>query len=370
VFDPGTFPTGLRAAWADARQFLLAVRFAAPWALWLSLAPAALSVARWVGGRRLRGRLAAVGRPGAVAGLAARPAGGRLPGFLLFLGWTLLVVGAAGPRWGAGGEEGVAVGRDVVILLDISRSMWAADMAGRGTPERWQAAAAGATELVDAAARAGGHRVAVVLVATRPAVLVPLTTDADHLRLRLADLDARAPPAEVRPAEDAPSGTRLGAGIAAAVAAHDPRFPGYQDIVLVTDADDPAGDEEWRAGVAAARAAGIPVHVVGVGDPARDSFVLASNGEPLESVGPNGVPRQVQTRLNEAVASAIAAETGGAYLPARQGPVRLGEFFRARIEPHPTKELSDDRLPQPRDRAAWFLGPAAACFALAWLRQR
>jgi hypothetical protein len=49
---------------------------------------------------------------------------------------------------------------------------------------------------------------------------------------------------------------------------------------------------------------------------------------------------------------------------------RLGEFFRTKIEPNPTRELADDLLPQPRNRSPWFLGIAAALLMVAWVRER
>jgi Ca-activated chloride channel family protein len=369
--DLPTFQSGLHAAWADARQFLAAVRFARPGLLWLSLVPVAVSLVAWLAARRQRGRLLALGRPGAVAGLNTMPRRtNRLAGFALVLGWWALVLGLAGPRWGKGEGEGVAVGRDVVVVLDLSRSMWAADMSSPAAPERWEAAVAGAADLTDALQQGGGHRVALVVFAARPRVVVPLTTDFDHVRHKLAELNGRSPPAEVRPADDAAaSGTRIGAALAAAVEAHDPRFPGYQDVILVTDADDPADDREWQAGVTAARKAGIPVHVAGVGSPDRDSLIFRGDA-PLEVLNPAGVPVEVQTRLREGVAQAIAGEARGAYLPAHQEVPRLGEFFRTRIEPHPTREVSDDLLPQPRDRSAWFLAAAAGLLLFAWLRER
>src|SRR5690349_6051424 len=129
MIDLPHLQSGWHAFWADARQFLAAVKFARPGLLWLSLVPAVLSVVAYLAARRQRGALALVGRPAAVFGLLprhARPS--RLGRFALFLAWTLLVLGAAGPRWGQGGSDGVAVGRDVVVVLDQSRSMLAADM--------------------------------------------------------------------------------------------------------------------------------------------------------------------------------------------------------------------------------------------------
>lgn len=352
--------------WAEAKAFLAVVRFDAPDRLWLSLLPLAVTLVGWWVGRRHRKRAMLLGRPGAVAGLRAgpRPAG-RWSGLLLTLGWLALTLGAAGPRWGTATEDGIAVGRDVVVCVDLSRSMWTDDVSG----ERWKAAIAGTRELAEAATARGGHRIAVVVFAGRPKLLVPLTTDVEHVAHALAGLDARTPPAEVRPSETAPSGTRIGAAISAAVAAHDSRFPGYQDIILLTDADDPANDEEWRTGVSAARKAGVPVHVVGLGDPVTESLVFR-DGRPLEFTDPNGAAVPVQSRLHEDVARAIATEGRGVYLPARRDRPRLAEFFRQRIDGYPSKELSDDVLPRPPGRSAGFLLAAAGLFAIGWWRKR
>jgi Ca-activated chloride channel family protein len=371
MIDLLTAQTALPAAWSEAREFLADIRLARPGLLWLALLPVAVVVLGWLTAWRQRKRLLALGRPGTVAGLTIRPRRlGWLTALAALIGGWLLVVGLAGPQWGTTADEGVAVGRDVVLVLDLSRSMWAADMASAAAPERWQAAVAGAVDLVDAVQRSGGHRIGLVLFAARPRVVAPLTTDFDHVRQTLAIIDARIPPPETRPVgETAGSGTRIGAALRAAVAAHDSRFPGYQDIILVTDGDDPGDDREWLTGVTAARTAGIPVHVVGVGDPNRESLIF-HNGEPLEVVNEAGVAFPVQTRLHEDIAQAIADEARGVYLPARRDVPRLGEFFRTRIEPYPTRELADDLLPQPKDRAAWFFAAAAVVLFLTWLRER
>ncbi|OWK40438.1 vWA domain-containing protein [Fimbriiglobus ruber] len=354
--------------WADVRQFLAGVTFARPRLLWLSLVPAVLSVIALVAARRQRVVLGVLGRPAAVYGLLTRPGRpSRIGRLALFFAWGLLVFGAAGPRWGTGGADGVAVGRDVVIVLDLSRSMLADDTSGPRTRAELAIAAAG--DLIDALQIRGGHRAAVVVFAARAKLLVPLTTDYNHLRTKLADLDPANPPPEVRPTDDSKSGTRIGAALAAAVAAHDARFPGYQDIILISDGDDPADDREWVAGVSAARAAGIPVSTVGVGDPDQPSVVTV-RGQPLEFELQPGVPSPVQTKLHEDVMRAIAEESRGVYLPARRDLPRLGEFFRTKIEPNPSRDLTDDALPQPKDRSAWFLGIGLVCLAIGWLRER
>jgi len=348
-------PSGLGGLVTDVREFLAAIRFARPEMLWLFLLfPLFALTNRYATGRRRR----AVESIGHVAHLQTRlHTRRRWPGLAYPFAWAALILGLAGPRWGKSEEPGVAVGRDIVIVVDLSQTMQANDMAEANAQTRWEAARAGLQDLIAAVSRRGGHRVAIVFFAARAKVILPLTTDYDHIRTVIAEIDANWPPPEIRPGADpnVVSGTRIGAALQLAVQTHDTRFPGSQDILLLSDGDDPADDREWAKGSAAARAAGIPVHTVGLGDP--DATTLLTLGDEF-----------VNTKLEEDVLKQIAAETRGEYLPARRDVPRLGEFFRSRIEPHPTREVSDDAIPQPKERYPWFLGAAVILFAIGWLR--
>ncbi len=352
--------SGLTGLLTDAREFVGAVRLARPDALWLLfLIPVLGLLNRWAARRRKRA-ITAIGRPAAVAGQLTHPRPTRRwLGLAYPIAWLLLVLGVAGPRWGKSDEAGVAVGRDLVIVIDLSRSMQADDMSDPEAKTRWEAARKGALDLLQAVARRGGHRVGVVVFAAKPKLICPLTTDYEHVQAILEDVDGKFPPPEVRPGADpsAVSGTRIGAGLIAAVQAHDREFSGSQDIVLVSDGDDPADDGEWVHGSDAARAADIPVHTVGVGSTTQPTVMQL--GEELAS-----------TQLQEEPLKQIAAETRGQYLAARRDVPNLGEFFRTRIEPNPSRVYNGDPLPQPRERYPWFLAPALALFCVGWVRGR
>src|SRR6516164_3447957 len=73
--------------------------------------------------RRRRRLLARLGLPGAVGAHVERPAGRWRAGAGWVLGLALLAVGAAGPHWGSGPPPPTAPGRDIVVVLDLSRSM-------------------------------------------------------------------------------------------------------------------------------------------------------------------------------------------------------------------------------------------------------
>jgi Ca-activated chloride channel family protein len=146
---------------------------------------------------------------------------------------------------------------------------------------------------------------------------------------------------------------------------HDERFRGFQDILMMSDGDDPARDEEWRLGAEAARRQGIPVHTVGIGNPDADSPI---------PVGPDQYLRHqrqpVRTRLHERPLREIARLTDGTYTPARTQALPLGELFRDRLEARAERDQTEDALPAYRLRYAWFFGPAALLFAAEMLPGR
>ena len=167
---------------------------------------------------------------------------------------------------------------------------------------------------------------------------------------------------ELRPAHnDDPSGTRIGAGLRAAVAAHDPQAAGFQDILLVSDGDDPAGDEEWAEGAAEARTAGIPVYCLGVGDPATPSTIPTALG-PLQHGG-----QPVRTRLHELPLQEIARSTSGLYFPARTHALPQGALYREILQRHARQDNRDVPLAAARPRYAWFFGTALALFTASLL---
>lgn len=344
-----------------------------PTALLLLAALPVLAAASWWARWRRRRALARLGAPGAAGGLAARLLGLRsVRGLASSAALTLLAVGVAGPRWGRDPAPALAPGRDIVAVLDVSRSMLAEDVLGKSAPNRLGRARDALDDLAHAVQARGGHRLALVVFAARPWVLCPLTHDYDHFRSALAALD----PADLRPqtgpapgeGAEAASGTRIGRALQAAVKLQDDRFRSHQDILLLSDGDDPAADREWQAGVTAAQQAGIPVHAVGVGNPDRDSPIPAPGGV-LRYQG-----QPVLTRLHEQPLADIARLTGGVFAPAGTRALPLGKLFREYIEPREGREDAEDRPEEPQSHYALFFAPAlalvAAVMALGWPARR
>jgi Ca-activated chloride channel family protein len=288
-----------------------------------------------------------------------------LRGACLFVGLVLVVIGIAGPQWGRDWEKSAAPGRDLVIVLDLSRSMLAEDV----QPNRAGKAREALRDLSQTIQEQGGHRLALVAFTDQALVICPLTHDYDFFRDKLAELDygyfatclAKLDAADHNGRNaSAVSGTRMGQGLRKAVEVHDPRYRGFQEILMISDGDDPADDREWRAGIDEARKHGIPVHTVGVGDPQAGSRIPVRGGY---LTLPDG--QEVRTRLQEEPLEEIARRTGGHYTPARTNDLQLGKLFTERIAVQGVREDSDEVLTLPvyRQRYPWFLGAALVVLA-------
>jgi Ca-activated chloride channel family protein len=328
--------------------------FAHPQLLWsLAVLPVLMVLAAYARRRKRR----SLAQLGSLHLLGAQTGLGRwtrlFRGLSLTMGLVLVGVGAAGPQWGRDWDQSAAPGRDLVVVVDCSRSMLAE------TPSRLQRAREALLDLADAVARRGGHRLALVFCAGKARLVCPLTHDCDHFRDMLAQLDDAPFEADLQPGPGAASGTRLGAGLFLAVQIHDPRFAGNQDILLLSDGDDPARDGEWGLGADVAEARGIPVYTIGLGSPDEASLIPLPDG-PLTHAG-----QEVRTRLEEAPLREIARRTHGTYTPAHTRALPLGSLYLDAIAGRSVREESDDAVPVYRQHSALFLMPAFGFLASA-----
>ena len=270
-------------------------------------------------------------------------------------GTTLLAVACAGPQWGQDPSAQFRKGRDVILVLDLSRSMNAEQ------PSRRTQAIRALQKLADTFEQHGGNRVALVGFAARARLFFPLTQDYDHLRHTLKQIAADDyPPLSL---ENPVSGTRIGAALKLAAELCDARRANRPLIVLLSDGDDPAGDSEWRQGVDAAKAKAYRVHVIGIG--------TLNRAEPI----PSGrdilryEDQPVRTKLNEELLQEIARRTEGSYIPAHvsKQTLPLGAIVQRLLDADELREdaATDAVLPVYQLRYAWFLFPALGFFMLA-----
>ena len=264
--------------------------------------------ARWWAARR---RTAARGIGATAAHLTGAIGAGRvrLAAALCWVGLGLVVIALAGPRWGAEETTRTANGADVVLLLDCSRSMLATDL----HPNRLEAARRKALDLLKAAPET---RMALMPFAGVAALRCPLT--GDHLAMveMLNDCDP-----DLFPADAGYQGTAIGVAVREALTVLGRQVERSQAVLLLSDgADDDANSV--TAAAAAAKAAGVPVHGLFLGDSERTTRILIDGKEQIVAAekksldelatATGGISVNATTDGSDvaALAAALAAKTG------------------------------------------------------------
>lgn len=251
----------------------------------------------------------------------------------------LLAVALAGPRLGYDTLEVPHRGRDVIIAMDVSRSMLASDV----TPTRLQRAKLFAEDLVS---EMGGDRIGLVAFAGSSFLQAPLTLDHGAVLAAVDEIDTDLIP-------------RGGSNIAAAIRTAEEAFgkaEGFsRAMIIVSD-----GEELDADGVAAARQAaenGIRIFTVGIGSE-EGAEIAVSPGEFVR----DAAGKVVVSKLDAARMKEIAEVTGGFYLPLDAGTVQ--KLVTDGVGQLEEKQITASASRRPIERYQWPLGAAIALLIL------
>ena len=244
---------------------------------------------------------------------------------LLMAAFALIVLALTRPKWNPKPREIKRQGRDVVILLDTSRSMLAEDI----KPDRLERAKLAIRDLIE---KIRGDRIGLVTFAGTSSVKCPLTQDYAFLRLALEDVTTES---------TALGGTNVGDAIRrASQEVFDQQVKEFKDIILITDCD----DLEDSFPVEAAKQAGqqgIRIIAVGLGDPVDGARIPITGADGSKTfLKYDG--KEVWTKLDEATLRKTAAATpGGAYIPVRTGTFDLGQIYEELVRQAEKRELEE-----------------------------
>lgn len=319
------------------------LQFYYPWVLYLVwLAPAGAALWHLFVTRRASGR--GIVSPRMAAKLAPRPAPVRTAWqtALFMTALLLAIVAAARPQWGSREETVYQKGRDLMLVLDVSRSMLATDV----HPSRLGRAK---IDLLDLIRQLEGDRLGLVVFRGRPLLLCPLTTDYGFVTQILEGVGV----------DSAPVGeTSIGDAIDEALRSFDTDAGAHRAIVLISDGEDLAG----RALEAAdrAREKGVAIFTVGLGSSEGSRIPSPSNAKEFLRHGGT----EVKSRLDNATLQAIAEKTGGAYVPVGLANVKLGDVYRDRLSRISARDIEESVQRRLVERYQIFLLPAV-CLLLA-----
>lgn len=216
----------------------------------------------------------------------------KLKFVLIAVALAMLVLGAANLQQGDKMERITRKGVDVMIALDVSKSMLATDV----QPSRLDRAKQLISKLLDGM---GNNRVGLVLFAGNAYLQMPLTVDFDAARMYLSTAGPQIVPSQ---------GTAIDKAIAMCDRSFSQNEKLHKAIVLISDGED------WDEGaIQAARQAhdqdGIVIHTVGVGTTEGAPILDPSTGDYKRDAR----GQLILTRMNPKEMQAIAAAGHGTY---------------------------------------------------------
>jgi tetratricopeptide (TPR) repeat protein len=236
------------------------------------------------------------------------------------LGVFFLLLGLARPQWGAREESVRTTGLDLMLVLDLSRSMDVEDV----VPSRIKKARHWIRTLLQAMQ---GDRVGVVGFAASSYVASPLTNDLNYVQEVLDVLS---------PGTLGNQGTDIGLGLETALASLDrgaevadspeaQKALSSRVILLITDGEDHEGEAQRAA--ARYKERGVRVFVLGVGSDRGGPIPIRDDQGQLQGYKRQG-QETITSRLDSKTLEAIADAAGGRYWTATDGEAEVEEFSK------------------------------------------
>jgi len=327
------------------------MNFALPHLLWLLALPVGLLVWELVRTRRLSGfehpkiiRAEAGLRSVSLASEGvSRPSAARRR-FLLCAGLALGVVALARPQWGRLDEPVFDQSREIIIALDLSRSMLTPDV----KPSRLDRSKLLVQSLLD---QLKGERVGLVVFSGTAFLQAPLSADYEILREFLPTLTPDFLPE---------GGTNYRQLIDASIEAFGES--GAADRYLIILSDGEATDDDWKGSVPDLERKGIRVIGLGVGTAAGG---MIPDGAGAFMKDENGAV--VLSKLESGTLRDLAAATHGTYRDASEW-VDLSKVLASTVEEGRKGRFVEHNTVRYVERYQWALAQALICLVASfWL---
>ena len=272
-------------------------------------------------------------------GQNSAPMSRKLPLFILSAIWILLIIAIARPQWQGEPQPLPATARDILLAVDISRSMAHEDMHYAGRQLNRLSAV---KEVVsDFVLKRQGDRLGLILFGERAYLQAPLTFDRRTLQVLLEEAQIGF----------AGNGTAIGEAIGLGIKRLRDRPDDHRVLILLTDGANTAGELKPLKAAQLAAEAGVKIYTIGIGADRQERMGLFNLGSFMPA-----------SDLDEKTLQQISAATGGRYFRARS-PQELADIYNQLNKLEPVEQDGETLRPI-KTLYHWPLAGALICSLL------
>ncbi|MBN2453147.1 MAG: VWA domain-containing protein [Candidatus Omnitrophica bacterium] len=249
------------------------------------------------------------------------------------------LIALARPQWGFIWEEQKCTGIDMLIAIDVSKSMLAPDV----KPNRLERSKFAVKDMVK---KLSGDRIGLIAFSGTSFLQCPLTIDYNGFLLALDDLGIGTIPR---------GSTSITSAIREAIDLFKGPDKKYKVLVIITDGEDLEGDVMKAAEQAAEL--GIKIYCVGVGSQEGELIpVINDRGERVYVADRSG--QVIKSKLNEELLKKVAIATGGSYVRATQAEFGLALLYDKSISKLEKRDIDAKMRKHYQERFQYFLALA------------
>ncbi|MDR1942773.1 MAG: VWA domain-containing protein [Endomicrobium sp.] len=234
----------------------------------------------------------------------------KIKNILIFLAFFFIIIALARPQFGYKKRTIIKESSEIVISLDVSRSMLAQDL----KPNRLEKAKDMVLKIVE---ENSGEKIGIIVFAGSAMWQCPMTYDSQALKMFLRSVETSSLPI---------GGTQISDAIILASKAIEKELSNGKIMVLISDGED--HDSGIKEAINKAKKTGLKIIAVGIGTP---------NGSPIPVKDESGIIKDyikdrtgqiVVSKINANLLKSVASETGGKYFDASVKDIS-GELSRA-----------------------------------------
>ncbi|MDR2427330.1 MAG: VWA domain-containing protein [Endomicrobium sp.] len=234
----------------------------------------------------------------------------KIKNILIFLAFFFIIIALARPQFGYKKRTIIKESSEIVISLDVSRSMLAQDL----KPNRLEKAKDMVLKIVE---ENSGEKIGIIVFAGSAMWQCPMTYDSQALKMFLRSVETTSLPI---------GGTQISDAITLASKAVEKELSNGKIMILISDGED--HDSGIKEAINKAKKAGLKIIAVGIGTP---------NGSPIPVKDESGIIKDyikdrtgqiVVSKINANLLKSVASETSGKYFDASVKDIS-GELSRA-----------------------------------------